>query len=128
MPFAPVTRLLAASLEAEGARLPTFREGSSNFAMRILARACAGHGSRNARFWSPKYSHPRHPNSVAAPAHTQRSCRMNQTSEKARPITLINVFTVEPVNQQRLVDLLIRATEGSVNRARGFISSTLHRS
>ena len=32
------------------------------------------------------------------------------------------------VNQQRLVDLLIRVTDGSVNRAPGFISSTLHRS
>jgi quinol monooxygenase YgiN len=43
-------------------------------------------------------------------------------------VVLINVFTVEPVNQQRLVDLLIRATEGTVNSAPGFISSTLHRS
>jgi quinol monooxygenase YgiN len=43
-------------------------------------------------------------------------------------ITLINVFTLEPVNQERLVDLLTRATEGFVNRAPGFLSSTLHRS
>jgi quinol monooxygenase YgiN len=43
-------------------------------------------------------------------------------------VVLINVFTVEPVDQQRLVDLLIRATEGTVNSAPGFISSTLHRS
>ena len=43
-------------------------------------------------------------------------------------ITLINVFTVEPSNQQRLVDLLARATDGFVGRAPGFISSTLHRS
>ena len=53
---------------------------------------------------------------------------MNQTSEIGSMVTLINVFTVEPVNQQRLVDLLTRATDGSVNRAPGFISSTLHRS
>jgi quinol monooxygenase YgiN len=53
---------------------------------------------------------------------------MNQTSEKGGIVTLINVFTVEPANQQRLVDLLTRATDGSVNRAPGFISSTLHRS
>jgi quinol monooxygenase YgiN len=53
---------------------------------------------------------------------------MKQTPEKERTVTLINVFTVEPVNQQRLVDLLTRATEGSVNRAPGFISSTLYRS
>ena len=43
-------------------------------------------------------------------------------------ITLINVFTVEPPNQQRLVDLLVRATDAFVNRAPGFVSSTLHRS
>jgi quinol monooxygenase YgiN len=53
---------------------------------------------------------------------------MKQASDNERTITLINVFTVEPVNQQRLVDLLTRATESSVNRAPGFISSTLHRS
>jgi quinol monooxygenase YgiN len=43
-------------------------------------------------------------------------------------ITLINVFTVEPSNQQRLVDLLVRATDEFVSRAPGFIASTLHRS
>ena len=42
-------------------------------------------------------------------------------------ITLINVFTVEPPNQQRLVDLLARATDEFVSRAPGFVSSTLHR-
>jgi quinol monooxygenase YgiN len=53
---------------------------------------------------------------------------MNQTSDKSSVVTLINVFTVDPANQQRLVDLLTRATDGSVKRAPGFISSTLHRS
>ncbi|SON56845.1 Antibiotic biosynthesis monooxygenase [Hartmannibacter diazotrophicus] len=43
-------------------------------------------------------------------------------------INLINVFTVEPANQQRLIDLLTRATDGFVSGAPGFISSTLHRS
>src|SRR5258708_35067504 len=43
-------------------------------------------------------------------------------------ITLINVFIVEPSNQQRLVDLLVRATDEFVCRAPGFVSSTLHRS
>ncbi|SEF09289.1 Antibiotic biosynthesis monooxygenase [Rhizobiales bacterium GAS191] len=51
-----------------------------------------------------------------------------QPTEKGSIVTLINVFTVEPINQQRLVDLLTRVTDGSVNRAAGFISSTLHRS
>ena len=53
---------------------------------------------------------------------------MPRASEKDGIITLINVFTVEPANQQRLVDLLTRATDGSVDRAPGFISATLHRS
>ena len=43
-------------------------------------------------------------------------------------VILINVFTVEPANQQRLIDLLTRATDGLVNRAPGFISAALHRS
>ena len=43
-------------------------------------------------------------------------------------VVLINVFTVEPADQERLIDLLIRATDGFVNRAPGFISATLHRS
>ena len=53
---------------------------------------------------------------------------MDQTSGNGRGVTLINVFTVEPANQQRLVDLLTRATLGGVDRAPGFISAALHRS
>src|SRR5258706_9330561 len=43
-------------------------------------------------------------------------------------IALINIFTVDPANQQRLLDLLTRATDEFVNRALGFVASTLHRS
>jgi quinol monooxygenase YgiN len=43
-------------------------------------------------------------------------------------IILINVFTVDPSNQQRLVDLLTRATANAVSRAPGFLSAILHRS
>lgn len=43
-------------------------------------------------------------------------------------LTLINIFTVEPANQQQLVDLLIAATEESVTKIEGFISSSLHKS
>lgn len=43
-------------------------------------------------------------------------------------IVLINVFTVEPQNQLRLVGILTAATEEVVGRAEGFLSSTLHRS
>ena len=45
-----------------------------------------------------------------------------------KPVTLINVFTVEPAKQQELIELLIRATEGSVRHAEGFVSARLHRS
>ena len=53
---------------------------------------------------------------------------MTIAPEKDSTVTLINVFTVTQANQQRLIDLLIRATDGFVNRAPGFISATLHRS
>jgi len=52
---------------------------------------------------------------------------MNQTPERSGIVTLRNVFTVEPANQQRLIDLLARATDTAVIRAPGFISSILHR-
>jgi quinol monooxygenase YgiN len=49
-------------------------------------------------------------------------------SANDRPVTLINVFTVDPANQQRLIDLLTEATERSVRHAPGFVSARLHRS
>jgi quinol monooxygenase YgiN len=53
---------------------------------------------------------------------------MGRTPDEGSIVTLINVFTVDPANQQRLLDLLTRATDSFVSRAPGFISSTLHRS
>jgi quinol monooxygenase YgiN len=47
--------------------------------------------------------------------------------KQAEPIRLINVFTVAASDQQRLIDLLVRATEGWVVRAPGFLGATLHR-
>ena len=44
---------------------------------------------------------------------------MTTISTKSEVITLINVFTVEPANQRRLVELLTEATEVSVRRAPG---------
>jgi quinol monooxygenase YgiN len=44
------------------------------------------------------------------------------------PVVMINVFTVEPENQQKLIDILTTATLGSVDQEPGFISATLHRS
>lgn len=45
-----------------------------------------------------------------------------------RPMTVINVFTVAPVRQRQLVELLARATESSVRHIPGFVSAALHRS
>jgi quinol monooxygenase YgiN len=53
---------------------------------------------------------------------------MTRISTNNPVITLINVFTVEPANQQRLIELLTEATETSVRRAPGFVSASLHRS
>ena len=52
---------------------------------------------------------------------------MTTISPSSKLLTLINVFTVEPANQERLLDLLARATETSVRHAPGFISASLHR-
>ena len=52
---------------------------------------------------------------------------MTIVPEKDSTLTFINVFTVTQANQQRLIDLLTRATDGFVNRAPGF-SATLLRS
>jgi quinol monooxygenase YgiN len=53
---------------------------------------------------------------------------MTTISKDAKLVTFINVFTVEPANQQRLVDLLAHATLASVRHSPGFVSATLHRS
>lgn len=60
--------------------------------------------------------------------HTGVSLRMTTISPSRKLVTLINVFTVEPVNQRQLIELLARATETSVRYAAGFISASLHRS
>lgn len=43
-------------------------------------------------------------------------------------ITMINVFDVEPGNQQRLVDLLVRANENVMSKQPGYLSARIHRS
>ena len=53
---------------------------------------------------------------------------MTTISKDADLITLINVFAVDPSNQSRLVELLTTVTDRFVRHARGFISSSLHRS
>src|SRR5215470_5130805 len=53
---------------------------------------------------------------------------MTSSTHDEMRVTLIKVFMVEPANQQRLIDLLVEATERSVRHAPGFISARLHRS
>jgi hypothetical protein len=53
---------------------------------------------------------------------------MTTISKDAPVITFINVFTVDSSNQSRLVELLTVVTDAFVRRARGFVSSSLHRS
>jgi quinol monooxygenase YgiN len=43
-------------------------------------------------------------------------------------LTLINVFSVDPTDQQKLLDLLTFATEETVSGVDGFISAALHKS
>jgi quinol monooxygenase YgiN len=71
---------------------------------------------------------------IAAPCQhlscvdSEQGIPMTQTSDAGNVVTLINVFTVDPADQQRLVDLLTRATDGLVSDAPGFMSAVLHSS
>jgi hypothetical protein len=53
---------------------------------------------------------------------------MTTISKNVNLLTFINVFTVDPANQSRLIELLIKVTDSYVRHAPGFISSSLHRS
>lgn len=52
---------------------------------------------------------------------------MTTISPENDVVTLINVFTAEPQNQQRLVDLLILATETVMSRLPGYVSANIHK-
>lgn len=43
-------------------------------------------------------------------------------------VTMVNVFTVEPQNQQRLVDILVDATRSVMSKVPGFVSANIHAS
>jgi len=43
-------------------------------------------------------------------------------------VTLINVFTVAPENQQRLVDVLVDATQAVMRKQPAFVSANIHKS
>ena len=46
----------------------------------------------------------------------------------ARPMTVINVFTVAAAQQTRLVELLAQATESTIRHIPGFVGAALHQS
>jgi quinol monooxygenase YgiN len=51
------------------------------------------------------------------------------TIDKDRKVmTLVNVFTVSPDKQAELADLLVRATEETMQHLPGFVSASIHRS
>ena len=53
---------------------------------------------------------------------------MTHISHDHDVLTLINVFTVEPDNQQALVDLLVKATQTTMSTQPGYISANIHKS
>src|ERR1700726_1084178 len=57
-----------------------------------------------------------------------KECLMTTIAKGAKCATLINVFTVEPAKQQRLVDILVEATESTMRSLPGFISANIHKS
>lgn len=51
------------------------------------------------------------------------------TIERDRDVmTLVNVFAVKPEDQNRLVTLLVEATEKTMKTLPGFVSANIHRS
>jgi quinol monooxygenase YgiN len=53
---------------------------------------------------------------------------MTTISQGTNVVTLVNVFTVNPENQQGLVDLLIETTETVMKKQPGYISANIHKS
>ena len=49
-------------------------------------------------------------------------------TEDSDIVTFINVFTVAPEDQRRLVDVLVEATRAVMRNKEGFISANIHRS
>jgi len=53
---------------------------------------------------------------------------MATISADAKLMTLINTFEVEPYDADRLIALLVEATEAVMRRQPGFISANIHKS
>jgi len=53
---------------------------------------------------------------------------MVQIASANNVVTSINVFTVSPEDQQKLVDMLVEATKKTIRHIPGFVSATIHKS
>lgn len=53
---------------------------------------------------------------------------MTQIVQGHEIVTLINVFTVEPQNQQKLIDVLIENFKNAMHTQPGFLSANIHKS
>jgi heme-degrading monooxygenase HmoA len=53
---------------------------------------------------------------------------MATISEGKKILTVINIFTVRPEDQQRLVDVLVAADTAVIKELPGYISANVHRS
>jgi quinol monooxygenase YgiN len=91
-------------------------------------RTCVERSADNSRHWLECSLGPGNAFKTIASALPDGGDAMTQISAKASVITLINVFTVEPADQRRLLELLTEATAVSVRQAPGFVSASLHRS
>jgi heme-degrading monooxygenase HmoA len=52
---------------------------------------------------------------------------MIESANEQGAVTLINVFSVDPGNQQQLLELLQQATEGVMSQQPGYLSARIHR-
>jgi quinol monooxygenase YgiN len=64
----------------------------------------------------------------ALPIRAPIGGEMASITRENRIATLINVFTVDPKDQQQLVDLLTEATERTIKHLPGFVSASIHKS
>jgi heme-degrading monooxygenase HmoA len=67
---------------------------------------------------------------AAAPLRSQQGNRWMEISilPNSDIVTLINIFTVEPSNQERLIQLLTEGTETLMSQQPGYISASFHKS
>jgi quinol monooxygenase YgiN len=53
---------------------------------------------------------------------------MPTISKDNQIVTLINVFTPPPADQQKVIDMLVEATEKTMKHLPGFVSASIHKS